>query len=101
MKIRNQNPDFFYYTYTIERYKSMFKEIDEVNEILKEKLSSIMFEQFTPFTVEKIQRIFKETSTEVTPQHLVLEDIENFDSAVKLQYNLQGKQYSMIIDRKV
>lgn len=79
----------------------MFKEIDEVNEILKEKLSSIMFEQFTPSTVEKIQRIFKETSTEVAPQHLVLEDIENFDSAVKLQYNLQGKQYSMIIDRKV
>jgi hypothetical protein len=79
----------------------MLKEIDEVNEILKEKLSPIMFEQFTPSTVEKIQRIFKETSTEVTPQHLVLEDIENFDSAVKLQYNLQGKQYSMIIDRKV
>ena len=79
----------------------MIKEIDEVNEILKEKLSSIMFQQFTPSTVEKIQRIFKETSDEVTPQHLVLEDIENFDSAVKLQYNLQGKQYSMIIDRKV
>ena len=79
----------------------MFKEIDEVNRLLKDKLTSIMFEQFNHSTVEKIQRIFKETSAEILPQNLILEDIENFDSAVKLQYNLQGRQYSMIIDRKV
>jgi hypothetical protein len=79
----------------------MFKDIGTVNNILKEKLSSIKFTNFNHTTVADVTKIFNETSDEVSPQQLILEDIEDFDSAVKIQYTLQGKQFSMIIDKKV
>lgn len=79
----------------------MFKDTNTVNNILKEKLYSIVFTNFNHTTVADITKIFNETSDEVSPQQLILEDVENFDSAVKIQYTLQGKQFSMIIDKKV
>lgn len=79
----------------------MFKDTNTVNEMLKEKLSSIVFTNFNHNTVESITAIFKDVSTDITPQTLILEDVENFDSAVKIQYTLQNKQFSMIIDKKV
>lgn len=79
----------------------MFKDTNTVNNILKEKLSSIAFANFNHATFADVTKIFNDTSDEVSPQQLVLEDIEDFDSAVKIQYTLQGKQFSMIIDKKV
>ena len=55
----------------------MFKDTNTVNNILKEKLSSIAFANFNHTTVADVTKIFNDTSDEVSPQQLVLEDIED------------------------
>jgi hypothetical protein len=77
-----------------------FDTIDDINEELKNRLGCITFENYTPEINKKIEQVFKDLSVEITPQILILEDIQFFSPEFKIEYICQSKHYTMIFSPK-
>lgn len=72
-----------------------YEDINDVNSLLKDRLSSILFKCYD--NDEEVKTIFKEVSEQVKPQQLQFIGCSAFDHNLKIEYNLQGKPFNMII----
>lgn len=78
----------------------MIKTTEDVNDILKDKLTDIIFNKYDQDSYDKISTIFEKVAKEIEPQTLELQDIKFIKPALKLEYEIQGKHFTMVIDIK-
>lgn len=68
---------------------------EEINNMIKDKL-----EPFSSFTENDVLKIFNEINILIKPRKIINDYINFFDNACKIEYYIDEKHYTMIVDKK-
>lgn len=78
----------------------MVKTTNDINNMLKDEMEAVMNMEYSLETEQFIVDMFDKINKKINPQTLELQDIKFIKPALKLDYLIDGKQFTMICDVK-
>lgn len=78
----------------------MVKSIDEINDMLKYEMESVFSKEYSLETEQYIVSIFNKLNDKIKPQTIVLQDIKYIKPALKVEYLVDNKHFTLIVDVK-